>query len=229
MPYLRQMQFSLYEIATVEYMKKTLKPGDIFIDVGAHIGYLSAVGASMVKKTGRVYGFEPAPLLFSYLRKLVEANPEYHIEVDNHALGEGAGTSILDYSPPPQTGGSSMIRGFHHNPRREYLEVSVARLDERIKKYHLENVALIKIDVEGYEFPVLKGLQNYFEETDYRPVIICEITPSAYPLLGISREELIEYMARYGYGPYDIYNPKRKIDITKFKEGANVVWKVNSD
>ena len=83
----------------------------------------------------------------------------------------------------------------------------------------------MKIDVEGYEFPVLRGLQGYFENITQKPPIICEITPEAYSLLGARIEELVEYMGQYGYEPYNIYNLGRKIDITKFKKTVYVVWR----
>jgi len=69
--------------------------------------------------------------------------------------------------------------------------------------------------------------RKYFENTKHRPEIICEITPSAYPLLGASRQELIIYMKQYGYESFDIMAPWRKVDITKFKEGTNVVFKTS--
>lgn len=113
----------------------------------------------------------------------------------------------------------------HEHIPRETIEVPIKRLDDYIKKRNLEKISLIKIDVEGFEFPVLKGLKNYFEITRDRPMIICEIVPSAYPALGESRLQLIEYMKSYGYWAYNIMNPKLKVDITKLKEGTNIIFR----
>lgn len=231
--FLNQMRFGFYEIETVECMKKFLHPGDIFIDVGANIGYFSAIGASLVGKNGRVYSFEPVPELFGILCQFVALNPGYKIKINNFALGEKEERGIIEYPGFPHSGGSSMIKGFvlgYANQIKERIEVRVTRLDAYIKKEGIENlIKLIKIDVEGYEFPVLKGLQHYFEDTSYRPPIICEIVPSVYPLLSTTLNQLVSYMRLYGYEAYNIYNPAHKIDITKFKEGAiNVVWKVGS-
>lgn len=224
--WLRQMRFGLYEIATVECMKKILKKGDIFIDIGAHIGYLTAIGANLVGKEGRVHSFEPVPLYFEYLRKLALQNPGYKIVPQNCALGEKTGTVAMSYGGPLYSGGSSLVAGALNPATIEgNINVSVRRLDDYLQQNELEGVALIKIDVEGFEFPVLKGLQKYFENTNYRPPIICEITPSAYPLLNYKREQLVAYMKRYGYEAYNIMAPWRKVDIAKFKEGTNVIWK----
>jgi len=226
--WLRQMRFGLYEIATVECIKKILKKGDVFIDVGAHIGYLTAVGASLVGKEGQVYSFEPVPLYFEYVRKLALQNPGYKIVPQNCALGDKTGTAVMCYGGPFNSGGSSLVAG-ELNPAtiEGSINVSVRRIDDYLRQNKLEVVDLIKIDVEGFEFPVLKGLKSYFENTNYRPSIICEITPSAYPLLNYKREQFIAYMKRYGYDAYNIMAPWRKVDITKFKEGTNVVFKTS--
>jgi len=113
----------------------------------------------------------------------------------------------------------------HEHIPRETIEVPIKRLDDYIKKRNLEKISLIKIDVEGFEFPVLKGLQKYFENTKYRPDIICEIQPSAYPLLDYTRDQFLEYMGGYGYEAYNIFAPRLKIDIAKFEKGDNVIFR----
>lgn len=225
-PWLKQMRLGLYEIATVEYMKKVLRPGDTFIDVGAHVGYLTAMGASLVGKGGQVHSFEPVPAYFNYARKVAENNPEYRIVVNNKAIGDSFGVVNMAYTNPIHSGGSSLVPGaVGHNSIAGNIDVTVVRLDEYIRSAGLEKAALIKIDVEGYEFPVLRGLENYFQNSVHKPPIMCEITPTAYPRLGYAREQLRDYMKRYSYEAYNIMNPKKKIDITKFKEGTDVIWK----
>ena len=72
--YSKQMLFDCYEIATAEFMKTTLKIGDIFIDVGANIGYFTALAANLVGKNGKVYSFEPIPIVFESLKRLKKLN-----------------------------------------------------------------------------------------------------------------------------------------------------------
>lgn len=230
--FLKQVCFDCYEVSLTEMMKKILKPGDTFIDIGANIGNLTALGASLVGKDGEVHSFEPIPLYFQKLRELTKKNPSYKISINNCALGEKTGVSKIDFAKPPHIGGSTMVAGVFKSDNiakdgMEIIEVPMMRVDQYFKDRGLKKISLIKIDVEGFEFPVLKGLKNYFETTPNRPVIICEITPSAYPALGESRLQLIEYMKNYGYRAYNIMNPKLKIDITKFKEGTNVVFKTS--
>jgi len=97
-PYVKQMYFGCYQIAVTEAMKKILKPGDTFIDVGAHIGYLTAIGASLVGQKGVVYSFEPVPFYFESLKKLAQINPNYNIVVKNCALGEKQEIMKMDFT-----------------------------------------------------------------------------------------------------------------------------------
>ena len=73
------MYLGLYEPATARTMTRFLRPGDTFVDIGANIGYLSAVGANLVGRWGQVHCFEPVPRYFQRLQRLAETNPEYAI------------------------------------------------------------------------------------------------------------------------------------------------------
>ena len=83
---------------------------------------------------------------------------------------------------------------------------------------------MIKIDTEGFELFVLKGLQNFFEDNQNRPVIICEITPRANSLMGIRLDELSDYMHRYNYKAYSLLDMKTKIDVSVLKEQTDVLF-----
>lgn len=227
LPELKQYLFDFYELNLTEYMKKTLKTGDIVIDVGARLGYISAQAASLIGKTGQIHCFEPLPPVFPYLEKLAKNNPGYHFFLNQCALGEARGTSKIYYAGFDLSGLSSMMSGLLEPQNcdiEKVFEVPVARLDEYIQRHGLERVSFIKIDVEGFELQVLRGLQNYFKNTKLRPVIVCEVY-AAYAFLRYKRNELQDYMRQWGYDAYDILRPNRRIDITKFKEGANVLWR----
>lgn len=224
--YLEQMNFGLYELSTVRTMKKFLKRGDIFIDVGANIGYFTALGANLVGKTGEVHSFEPIPLYFDHLKKVADVNPDYGITINKCALGENAGTAKIDFTKPPHIGGSTFILNTvqDHIPVQT-IEVPVIRLDQYLKEKGIEKISLIKMDTEGFEFPILKGLQNYFENTNDRPVIICEFVPASYPHINSTVEQFVEYMRKYGYEAYNVFNDRLKIDITKINKTTDIIWK----
>jgi len=83
------------QISITKTLLKFLKKGDTFIDVGANIGYFSAVGAGLSGKKGEVHSFEPVPSIFNKLLMLQKLNKSYNLYVNNFALGKTPGTYEL--------------------------------------------------------------------------------------------------------------------------------------
>src|ERR1700759_3154731 len=84
-----------YALPLVHVMKRHLNPGDVFIDVGANIGYLSAVAANLVGTAGEVHSFEPVSQYHERLAALASANPRHTIVVNRAAAGEFEGASTI--------------------------------------------------------------------------------------------------------------------------------------
>ena len=82
---------------------------------------------------------------------------------------------------------------------------------------------MIKIDTEGYEFPVLRGLEAYLEEAQVKPILIVEIAPSVYPKMGTTLNALAEYMGRFDYMPYST-ETGRKVDVRTLTAITDVLF-----
>jgi FkbM family methyltransferase len=214
-----------YEIEVIRIMKKYLKEGGVFIDVGANVGYISAIGAGLVGKTGQVHGFEPVPAYFKYLQTISEMNQEYKIVANNFALGEKAGQCQISTNAG-NIGGHSIIPGFvPEEDKQQTLSIRLQRLDQYIKNLKLSNILLIKIDTEGFELPVLLGASGFLDEhRDNLPPIIAEITPYAFVLMNRDIRELDEFMSDYGYKAYEICG-RHQIDIKKITKQTEVLFK----
>ncbi|HTK81583.1 MAG TPA: FkbM family methyltransferase, partial [Bacteroidota bacterium] len=193
-PALKLMYRSVYEVDIVRIFKKYLHPGDTFVDVGANIGYLSAIAAGLVGQTGQVHSFEPVPRYFERLRSFASMNPDRRIVANQLALGEAESTATINVTSLPNIGWNTLVPGMMNTESvGQSIEVPVQRLDKYIEQHRLGKIALVKIDTEGFEFPVLKGLSSYL--TTNKPVFMVEVAPSAYPLLGVSLAQLKEYMS----------------------------------
>lgn len=223
-------KINLYEVDELDILynvKRYLKPGDVFFDVGAHFGYFSAHAAACVSEKGEVHAFEPVPFCYEYLEKLVSLNPAHNINITNTAVGDTKGNLNLSLSTVPHLSSHTLVSGFLETKEineLQQLEVAVLRLDDYIEEKNLLP-KLIKIDVEGFEFQVLRGLERFFETSSCRPIVICEINPVAYELLGHSTDDIYQYMKKYGYEVFYSWNSSIKIkNITK-PHGHNVVFK----
>ena len=217
------MYFGSYSLALIELMKRFLRPGDTFLDVGANVGYLSAVGAGLVGKSGQVHSFEPVPAYFRRLERLIALNPGHNIVATPCAAGETKGTAKAYVTLEP--GENTLVPDYAGSETiKECIEVPVIRLDDYIESHGLSHISLIKIDTEGFEFPVLLGLRRFFERSQRLPAIICEIDPRAYPLLGYKPADLTSYMAQYGYRACNALNPARTVELTSLTNVDDVLF-----
>jgi len=216
----------IYEPLTVTTVMKILKKGDAFIDVGANIGFISAVAANAVGKEGHIHGFEPSPRDYDRLKNLSVLNPEFDITCNSLALGEKEGSVNMDISNI--FGWNTIVPGFmKQDARATTVVVQMMRLDEYIKskQTEIDRIGMIKIDVEGYEFFVLKGLSGYFEAASgNRPPIFCEIAPKANKLMGIPLSDIGQYMKQYGYHAYEMFDWQQQIDLERLNETTDVLF-----
>ena len=217
------MYFGSYALLSVEAIRRFLRPGGIFIDVGANIGYLSAVAANCVGPLGQVHAFEPVPRYFSRLKALADRNPNFTIVANCCAAGEANGSSRIFLTREP--GQNTIVPGYKSGAEILGIEtVATMRLDSYIRLQGLEEISLIKIDAEGFELPILRGLERYFASAAHRPVILCEIAPRAYSLLGSRPHDLRDFMARFGYSAFDVIDAATPIDITTLSSVDDVLF-----
>jgi len=224
---IKSVLFSVNEVDVEKNIKKFLKKGDVFFDVGAHFGYFSALGAACVGEKGQVHMFEPAPLCFDYLKNLQTKNSNYRFVINKVGVGNEKKNIDLLLSPPPHLSSHTLVPNFLETKNLtvyQKIKVPIIRLDEYIEKIKIVP-KLIKIDVEGYEYMVLKGLEKLFKNTTQRPVIICEISPSAHSLLGHSLEQLYKYMYSYDYKAFYSWNASIEIKNIKNPMGNNVIFR----
>jgi len=84
---------------------------------------------------------------------------------------------------------------------------------------------MIKIDSEGYEFFVIKGMKGFLD-AGYRPVFIMEITPKFYSMLGYKAIDIVKFLNGFGYYPYDLRTRKKlgKNFILGLKKQVNMLF-----
>lgn len=225
-PAIKDMFSGTYEVETINALKKYLKPGDTFIDVGANIGYVSTNALGLVGKNGSVHSFEPVPKYFGKLKQVKEDNPGYNMQINNFALGEKDGQAEIQVTNLGNIGWNTMVPGFmSKDTTEESIKVPVYRLEDYIRKHDVKNIALIKIDTEGFEFPILKGLSGFLDTAQKKPVFIVEVALGAYKLLGNSVQQLVDYMGKYGYESYDIVTGE-KVDLSAANGTTSVIFRV---
>lgn len=176
-----------YEEGTINIMKKNLRNGDIFVDVGANIGLMSLAASRFVGKEGAVFSFEPEPEIFAILQSNINLNKAANINAYNAALGSTKGKATIYTNLDVSRGAASLIKPPQKNC--EGKEVLVETLDEFALNNNLTNIRMLKIDVEGWELEVLKGAKTQLGGPE-APILCVECTT---------------LHAQYGGNPEDIY------------------------
>ena len=165
----RWMWAGAYETELVSLLKKTLKPGMTFLDLGANIGYFSVIAAALVKDGGQVHAFEPMPE--NRTRLLINLAPFHWAMAQPYAVGNVTGEVPIHYNEK-EPGWASI----YDQRRLENLPctstASVVRLDDWMRSYSLNRVDFIKLDIEGGELNALLGAQRMLGH--FHPTIVAE-------------------------------------------------------
>jgi FkbM family methyltransferase len=194
-----------YEPPTSAVLKALLRPGDVFVDVGANVGYFSLLAARRVGPTGQVVAFEPVALTRGQLAENVQLNRLGSVTVRGEALSDQAG-EVEFFVGPTDHRGTSSLRPLAASSER--IRVRTVRLDD------LElpgPVRVVKIDVEGAELLALRGMADTLRQD--HPDLIVEVTDSFLRTMGHSVNALCEFVGGLGYRMYVIdHNGLKPLD-----------------
>ncbi len=172
---------------------RILRAGDVFIDIGANIGYFSLLASKVVGPQGLVIAFEPLHENVSCLLDTCSRNRTDNVICLSLALGDACRPVTLHLSGDGQVGLTS-LRPVGDQTRR----VLSSRLDGILDETLFARVRLIKLDVEGAEMNVVQGMEGLFAR-GHRPFVICEVTDAFTRSLGASASMLVQRFASYDY------------------------------
>ena len=182
-----------YDKQTMRIMKIVLEDNSTFIDVGSHKGEILSEAIKISPK-GKHFAFEPVPSLYDKLK----SKYGQYCEVKNFGLSDQKSRSEFQYVTSNPSYSGIKRRTYPKTEKIETIEVDLDTLDNQLKQH--DRVDLIKIDVEGGEFGVLKGAQKVIEK--FHPVIVFEHG------LGASDH--------YNTSPIDIFDFFKEMDYKLF-------------
>src|SRR6185369_5471984 len=148
--------YGYYEKELSDLLKKILRTNDVFIDIGANIGYFSLLSAKILPSI-KVFSFEPAKVLFQKMNENFSLNDSKNIVAINAAVGEMNEQRELYLSAPDNLGMSSFQQPENYSGKKEKVEVIA--FDDWFKTSGLTKISLIKLDIEGSEVAALKGMR----------------------------------------------------------------------
>jgi FkbM family methyltransferase len=183
------------EASTVAALDRSLRPGDVVVDIGANIGYFSLLCAARVFPAGRVYAFEPGARAWAHLTRNLGLNEVGKIVTPQQtAIGRETGRGHLRQSRP---GDEDMaVLEDRVDPAGAYEDVAVTTVDEALSEVD-RPIRLLKVDVEGREWDVLKGAERRLASD--RPVLFVELSSSQQKRFGHEPTELADWIKGRGY------------------------------
>lgn len=176
------------EASTLEIILRSLRAGDVFLDIGAGVGVYTVLSARAVGEAGCVVAFEPEIRRFERLQENLTLNGLGNVRPFRVALGEAEGEGRLYVKGPPAP--SLVAPQGHLAASAECEVVKVVNGDEYWKAQGLPPPRVVKIDVEGFELSGLKGLRGVLSGPA-TTFLVCEI----HPWTGVTVQEVKELAA----------------------------------
>jgi FkbM family methyltransferase len=208
--------FHTHEMFLERIFDRYLKPGRLFIDIGANCGYWSAYALARVGIGGEVHAFEPVPQYFSFVQRLAELNPQYRVIANPVACGAELGLFDMTVvaaradnydNYDTSIGSSSLVPGFldHARELTETIAVKVITFDDYVREraIDLDRIGLIKIDVEGFESAVFDGMQDVLIKRGRKVPILCEILTDLSRSVPLDGSRIIARLKEHGYSCLD--------------------------
>ncbi len=211
------------EPGTRACLKRLLQPGDTAVDIGANIGLLTMACARAVGPSGKVFSFEPEKRMADLLERTISMNGFAQVKLSRQAVSAEPGTLSFNVSRIP---GHSSLFALPDQEAGHLQKVDVVRLDDAIPAD--ARVDVVKIDVEGAEMDVVKGMQRILSSNP-NIAVIAEFGISHLRRVGVASADWFGAFEAHGLKPFVIEEPTgvcKPAEIEKLEaiESANVVF-----
>jgi len=170
-----------------------LKIGDTAIDIGANMGETLMNFSKIVQSNGNTHGFEPDSINYARCVENLKLNNLKNITLNKLGLGNAAGEFRIKVDTPTNRGGNRIT---DQNDENSEI-IQVITLDQYVLDKNISKIDLIKIDVEGFEFNVLRGAEQTLSK--YNPVLFIELDNDNLKQQNASAKILIKFLAEKGY------------------------------
>lgn len=185
-----------WEPQTVQALRGALKPGAVFIDVGAHVGYYALLASNRVGSSGKVIAVEPNPATAERLRRNLALSNAANVVVQQVACTDVERTLDFFGANSLNTGQSSLSEK-NAGAKSDHITVRGLPLDRIISTEGIGRIDLVKIDVEGAELAVLSGMKESLAA--YKPKLVLELRDDNLKNFGTTVAQVSGLLNKSGY------------------------------
>jgi len=194
-----------YGFDTTRVLQERLEPGNVFLDIGGNLGFLSLTASALVGEGGRVIYAEPNPNLAARFKASLARNAIRNVEVIEAAIGEREGETALNV--PVHHGKAQLAKG---------TGIRMVTGDSLLRFVPEGARLFVKIDVEGYEEKILHGMPTIRARPN--TTFLIEITEAWLSERGGGAKSLIDMMLRDGFSAYHAsLSPGGKLQLPEIR------------
>lgn len=196
--------FGVWEPHMTRWLQRRLKPGDVFVDVGANIGYYSVLASRLVGGSGKVVAVEASPTFLRLLQRHARRNGCANIRTVNAAVSDREELLTFILASSRNMGANSVVP--YDGPAESTFEIAARPLPDLLTEDEVTRARVIKVDVEGAEGGVVRGLVPLLDRLRPDAELTVEVTPQRMAELGDSVEELLAALTGHGFHVYRLTN-----------------------
>jgi FkbM family methyltransferase len=198
----------IYDVSETELLRRLLRPGSVFLDVGANVGYYTCLAAKLIGKQGMVHAFEANPWTARYLRRSVRLNGvDDIVEIVPAAVTTQNADGVRLYTNPERcaTPLGSLLACHNWGRFTTYFEVPGLSLDTYVEEQGLR-VDVVKMDIEGAEIYALRGFAKTLANNPPTAAILELVDDGAVP-----SSEIVRFMEEFGFTGF-VIGPDGQLD-----------------
>jgi FkbM family methyltransferase len=181
----------LYNFREMNFMKEFLREGDVFLDLGAHIGMFTLVASRAVGQTGKVVSLEPNPQSYHRLCQHLQMNSIENVIALNVAASDKEEICTMGLTQDDQAGTNSLLFNELRPQESSSTSIECYPLADILRQCDISVIRGAKIDIEGYEYRVLKHFFSHTRKEFYPEFIIVEYISFMKELAGGSTVDLL--------------------------------------
>jgi FkbM family methyltransferase len=189
-----------FEENELNFTYRYLKHDDVFFDIGANIG-LFAITASKKIQTGKIFAFEPSPKTYERLSENIKLNKGSNLVYPQNIALSNQRNSLDFYLSLDGFDAWNSFTLAQVGSTFQRVKIDTISLDIFCSNNNISRIDLIKIDVEGWELPVLEGARHTIEK--YSPDFLIEFTEENAVASGFKCSMLFDFLKEYGYHWYE--------------------------
>lgn len=191
----------IWEENETNLVKKEIQKDDIVLDIGAHIGYYTLLFAKLAGPGGKIFAFEPDRGNYNLLKKNIKENGYQNITIERMAVSDENGTTKLFLSEN-DSGHNRIYYGKYVS--KNFDIIKKINLDDYFKNDSIaEKISFVKMDVEGSELGVLRGMKSILNKNNKLKILL-EFSPSQMKEFGTEPSELLKLLKTYDFNFYRI-------------------------